>query len=321
MKAIVARRYGTPDVLEYTEVSQPVPQADQVLLQVRAASVNAYDWHLLTADIFLVRLAAGMWKPKRPVIGADVAGRVAAVGANCTRFQPGDEVYGDIGAGSFAEFACAKEKQLALKPAGLSFEEAAATPMAALTALQALRDHGGLQPGQRVLIQGASGGVGSFAVQIAKQLGGEVSAVCSTRNVTLARSLGADHVIDYTREDFTRGRQTYDLILAVNGYHSIFDYRRALKPSGVYVMAGGKVGQLFEALLLGRALSRPGGQKLGAMTAVVRQADLELIKAWIEAGKIKPVIDRSYPLREAAEALRYLGRGHARGKVVISIPG
>jgi NADPH:quinone reductase-like Zn-dependent oxidoreductase len=228
-------------------------------------------------------------------------------------------VFGDIGSGGFAEFACAREKAFALKPANLSFEEAAAVPMAAITALQGLRDNGQIQPGEKVLIQGASGGVGTFAVQIAKNFGAEVTAVCSTRNLDQARSLGADHVVDYTQEDFTKSGKLYDLILAANGYHSIYDYRDALKPDGNYVVAGGTLAQLMQGMLLGRWLSKPGGQKLGVLSAKVSQSDLNYIKELIEAGKIKPIIDKCYPFKEAPEALRYLGTGHARGKVVISV--
>ena len=320
MQAVVNTEYGSPDVLQFIDLEKPIPKDDEVLIQVGAVSINAYDWHLLTADIFLVRLmGGGFLKPKITVLGADVAGWVESVGANVKQFQPGDEVFGDIGSGGFAEFACVTEKALALKPVNLSFEEAAAVPMAALTALQGLRDNGQIQPGQNVLIQGASGGVGTFAVQIAKNFGAEVTAVCSTRNLDQARSLGADHLIDYTQEDFTKSRQLYDLILAANGYHSIFDYRGALKPNGIYVVAGGTLAQLMQGMLLGRMLSKTGGQRLGVLSAKVSQTDLNFVKELIEAGKVKPVIDRRYMLKEAPEALRYLGEGHARGKVVITV--
>ncbi len=319
MRAIVYTRYGSPEVVQLIEVETPVPREDQVLIKIHAASVNAYDWHMLTADIFLVRLEAGLLKPKNPRLGADIAGQVEVVGKSVTQFRPGDEVFGDIGSGGFAEYACARENLLALKPANSSFDEAAATPMAALTALQGLRDHGKIQPRQKVLINGASGGVGTFAVQFAKYFGAEVTAVCSTRNLEMARSLGADHVVDYTQEDFTKNGQQYDLIFAANGYHSIFDYRRALNPSGFYVVAGGTLPQLFQALLLGPRLSKAGGKKMGTFLAKLNQKDLGFIGELIEAGNIKPVIDRRYPLCETAEALRYLGAGHARGKVVITV--
>jgi NADPH:quinone reductase-like Zn-dependent oxidoreductase len=319
MKAIVYTKYGSPDVLQLQEVEKPVPQDDEVLIKVEAASLNQYDWHMLTADIFLVRFSAGLSKPKNTRLGADIAGTVEAVGRGVAQLKPGDEVYGDIGAGGFAEYACAREKKLALKPAGMTFEEAAAVPMAALTALQALRDQGQIRPGQKVLINGASGGVGTFAVQIAKSYGAEVTAVTSTQNLEMARSLGAAHVIDYTRENFTQNGQKYDLILAANGYHSIFEYRRALTPEGRYVMAGGVVGQMFQSLILGPWISKTGGQKMGSFVASISHQDLVFLKELIEAGKVKAVIDRRYPLPEAAEALRYLGKGHARGKVVIQI--
>ncbi len=320
MKALVYTKYGSPDVLHLTDVEKPEPKDNEVLVEVKAASVNAYDWHLLTADIFLVRLmGGGLLKPKNTRLGADVAGRVEAVGRNVKQFQPDDEVYGDVSHGGFAEYVCAPENRLALKPANLSFEEAAAVPMAALTALQGLRDEGQIQPGQKVLINGASGGVGTFAVQIAKSFGAQVTAVCSTRNLDQARSIGADQVIDYTREDFTRNGQQYDLILAANGYHSLSAYKRALTPKGIYVMAGGTMAQIFEAMLLGSWMSKTAGKKLGGVSAKIDQKDLGLIKELIEAGKVKPVIDRRYPASEAAKALWYLGAGHARGKIVITM--
>jgi len=319
MKAIVYKRYGPPDVLQLKEVEKPTPKDDEVLIKVHAASLNAYDWHLLTADIFLVRLmGGGLLKPKNKIPGADMAGRVEAVGRNVTQFHPGDDVFGDIGRGGFAEYACSRENRLVSKPANLSFEEAAAVPMAALTALQGLRDKGLIQPGQKVLINGASGGVGTFAVQIAKFFGAEVTAVCSTGKMDLARSIGADRVIDYTKEDFTKNGQHYDLIFAANGFHPILDYRRALGPKGIYVVAGGTIAQMFQATLLGPWISMAGSKKMGGLSAKVSQKDLVFIKELLEAGKVRPVIDRRYPLDEVPEALRYLGEGHARGKVVIS---
>jgi len=323
MKAIVNTKYGPPDVLQLKEVEKPTFKEDEVLVKVHAASANAYDWHLLTADIFLVRLmGGGLLKPKNTILGVDIAGRVEAVGRNVKQFQPGDEVFGDISAcgnGGFAEYVSVPESALALKPVNLSFEEAAAVPMAAVTALQGLRDQGQIQPGQKVLINGASGGVGTFAVQIAKSFGAEVTAVCSTRNLDMARSLGADHVIDYTREDFTQNGQQYDLILAVNGYHPISAYKRALTPKGIYVMAGGSTAQIFQAVLLGPWMSITGGKKMGAVTGKPNQKDLAIIKELLEAGKVVPVIDKRFPLSEVPEALRYLGEGHARGKVVITM--
>ena len=319
MKSIAYERYGSPDVLQIREVTKPVPRDNEVLIKVHAASVNAYDWHMLTADIFLVRLmGVGLLKPKDTRLGADVAGRIEAVGKNVKQFQPGDEVFGMV-RGGFAEYASAPEDALALKPVNLSFEQAAAVPMAGVTALQGLRDEGQIRPGQKVLINGASGGVGTFAVQIAKSFAAEVTAVCSTGNVDQARSLGADHVIDYTKENFTQSGKQYDLIFAANGYHSLSAYKRALAPKGMYIMAGGTKAQIFHAMLFGSLMSITGGKKMGGVSAKRSQKDLAVLKDLIEAGKVVPVIDRRYPLSEAAEAIRYLGAGHARGKVVISM--
>ena len=319
MKAIVYTKYGSPDVLQLKDVETPAPKDDEVLIKIHAASVNAYDWHFLTADIFLIRLmGGGLLKPKYTRLGADIAGRVEAVGKNVRQFQPGNEVFGMV-RGGFAEYACALEDAFALKPSNLSFEQAAAVPMAGVTALQGLRDEGQIQPGQKVLIHGASGGVGTFAVQIAKSFGAEVTAVCSTRNLDQARSIGADHVIDYTKEDFTESGKQYDLIFAANGYHSLSAYKRALAPKGMYIMAGGTMAQIFQAMLFGSLMSEKGGKKMGGVSAKRSQKDLVFLKELVEAGKVVPVIDRRYPLSEAAEALRYLGEGHARGKVVIIV--
>jgi NADPH:quinone reductase-like Zn-dependent oxidoreductase len=318
MKAIVYEQYGQPDVLRIQEVEKPTPKDNEVLVKIRAVSLNAYDWHILTADIFLVRLNRGLLKPKIQILGADIAGEVEAVGKEVRRFKPGDAVFGCLSSGGFAEYVAAPEKALALKPANLTFEEAAAVPMAATTALQALRDAGGLQAGQKVLIHGAAGGVGTFAVQLAKLLGAEVTAVCSTRNLEQSSQLGADHVIDYTQEDFAQNPQRYDLILGVNGYRPLSDYRRALAPGGRYVMIGGTPTQIFQALLLGPWMSR-NGQKMGHMTATIRLQDLDYLKERLEAGQVVPVMDKRYPLTETANAMRYLGSGHARGKVVISV--
>jgi NADPH:quinone reductase-like Zn-dependent oxidoreductase len=327
MKAVVYTKYGSPDVLQLKDVEKPAPKENEVLIKIHAASVNAYDWHLLTADIFLVRfMGGGVLKPKYTRLGADIAGRIEAVGKNVKQFQPGDEVFGMV-RGGFAEYACALEDALALKPSNLSFEEAAAVPMAALTALQGLRDVGKIQTGQKVLINGASGGVGTFALQIAKSFGAEVTAVCSSRNVDQARSLGADHVIDYTKEDFTQsigaqgsqGGQQYDLIFAANGYHPLSAYKRALTPRGIYVMAGGSTAQMFQGVLLGKWMSETRGRKMGGVSAKRSQKDLVILAKLLEAGKIVPVIDKRYTLDKAAEALRYLGEGHARGKVVITM--
>lgn len=322
MKAIVYTEYGSPDVLHLEDVEKPVPAADEVLIKVQAASVNAADLHFLRADPFPIRFMAGLLKPKNTILGADIAGRVEAIGSSVTQFKPGDEVFGDLsgcGLGGFAEYVCAREDALVLKPAGLTFEQAAAVPMAAVTALQGLRTHGRIQPGQKVLINGASGGVGSFAVQIAKSFGAEVTAVCSTRNVAMARSMGADHVVDYTQEDFTQGAQRYDLILASNGYHPISDYQRTLSPAGTYVTTGGAVAQMSQAMLQGRWISMTGSKKMGNMLAKPNQKDLAFIKDLLEAGKVVPVIDRSYPLNKVPEALRYLEEGHTQGKIVITV--
>ncbi len=322
MKAIVYTQYGPPAVLRPQEMEKPAPKDDEVLVKVQAASVNALDWHLLTADIFLVRvMGLGLFKPKHPILGADIAGRVEAVGKNVRQFRPGDEVFGDIGHGGFAEYALGTEKTLALKPVNLSFEAAAAVPVAGLTALQGLRDVGKIQAGQKVLINGAAGGVGTYAVQIAKAFGAEVTAVCSTRNLEQARQLGADHVIDYTQENFTQSGKQYDLIFAANGYHPLSAYKRALTPRGIYVMAGGKARQIFEPLLLGGWYSEKDGRKLTSVSAEMNLNDLLMLKEMLEAGKIVPAIDKQYPLSEVPEALRYLGGGHARGKIVITIAG
>lgn len=322
MKAIFAKKYGSPDVLELREVEKPTPKADEVLVKVEVAAVNAGDWHLLRADPFLIRLMYGLLAPKHPILGSDVAGRVEAVGSNVTQFKPGDEVFGDLsgsGFGAFAEYATAPENRLAHKPAGLTFEEAAAVPVAAVTALQALRDHGQIAPGKKALINGASGGVGTYAVQIAKALGAEVTGVCSTGKMEMVRSIGADHVIDYTQEDFTKNGQQYDLILAANGFQPLSAYERAVSPQGVYVMSGGATAQMFQAMLLGPLKSKKGGKKMGNLLVKPTQADLLFLKELLETGKVVPVIDRRYPLSEVPDAIRYLEAGHAKGKVVISL--
>jgi NADPH:quinone reductase-like Zn-dependent oxidoreductase len=322
MKAIVYTQYGGPDVLALKEVEKPTPKGDEILVKVQAISVNAADLHLLRADPFLIRLSSGLLKPKNQILGSDIAGTVEAVGENVTEFRPGDDVFGDIsgcGWGGFAEYACARENAFVLKPATLSFEQAAAVPMAAVTALQGLRDKGQIKPGQKVVVNGASGGVGVFAVQIAKALGAEVTAVCSSRNLDLMRSLGADRVIDYAEEDFTQNGHRYDLILAANGYHPISDYQRTLNPNGTYVTTGGSVAQMTEAMLQGAWISKTGSKKMGNLLARPNQKDLAFVKGLLEAGKVVPVIDRCYPLSQTADALRYVEEGHARGKVVIRV--
>lgn len=323
MKAIVRTQYGSPDVLQFTEVATPTPGDYEVLIKLCAAAVNPLDLFLMKGAPWN-RTIPGLRAPKQKVLGCDIAGRVEAVGSKAKRFQPGDEVFGVTGfsGNGFAEYVCALEERLAPKPANLSFADAAAVPIAAITALQGLRDKGRIQPGQKVLVEGASGGVGTFAVQIAKALGSEVTAVCSTRNVDTARSIGADHVIDYSQVDFAQNRQRYDLILAANGHHSIFDYRRALSQNGIYVAAGGGVLRILQAVLLGPLLSRIGHKKMGFFLVNVNQKDLIFLKDLLEAGTVKPVIDRRYPLSDAAEALRYLAGGHAQGKVVLTVqPG
>jgi len=322
MKAIIYTEYGSPDVLQFKEVEKPTPKDDGILIKVYAASLNAADWHYMRGTPWLFRLSCGLPNPSNIFFGADVAGRVEAVGKNVTQFQPGDEVFGDLsrcGRGAFAEYVCATEDALVLKPANLSFEDAAAVPVAAVTALQGLQSRTPIQPGQKVLINGASGGVGSFAVQIAKAFGAEVTAVCSTRNVDRMRSIGADHVIDYTTEDFTQNGQQYDFILAANGYRPFSDYRRALNPGGTYVMTGGATAQLVEAMLLGPLVSMTGNKKMGNVMAKPDKENLAFMKQLLEAGKVKPLIDRCYPLNEVAEAIRYLEAGHAQGKVVITV--
>ena len=317
MKAIVCAQYGPPDVLQFTEVAKPTPKDNEVLIKIYAAAINPLDRFFMRGAP-LLRLIPGMRKPKDTRLGVDLAGQVEAVGRNVTQFKPGDEVFGAC-RGALAEYVCAPEDKLALKPAKLSFEEAAAVPVAALTVLQGLRDKGRIQPGHKVLIDGASGGVGTFAVQIAKSFGAEVTAVCSTRNVEAARSLGADHVIDYTREDFRKSGKRYDLILGENSHHSIFDYRNALTQDGIYVLVGGSMFRILQGMLLAPFLSRIGSKKTCFFIANLNQKDLVFLKELFEAGKVVPVIDRRYPLKDAADAIRYLEEGHAQGKIVLSV--
>lgn len=321
MKAIVYRRYGSADVLALEEVEKPIVNDDEVLVRVHAAAVNPYDWHFMRGHPYLVRMDAGLRRPKNGALGIDVAGRVEAVGTSVTQFKPGDEVFG-FRLGAFAEYVRGRERNFVPKPASLTFEQAAAIPVAAQTALQGLRDKGRIRAGQKVLINGASGGVGTFAVQIAKAFGADVTGVCSTRNVELVRSIGADHVIDYTREDFTRGGQRYDLILDAAGSRSLVAVRRVLAPGGTLVVVGGPNGRwlgplirILEAVVLRRFVSH----RLVPFLAKNSKEDLVVLKELIEAGKVRPVIDRTYPLSETPEAVRYLEQGHARGKVVITV--
>jgi NADPH:quinone reductase-like Zn-dependent oxidoreductase len=319
MRAIVRHEYGPPDVLKSEEREKPAAGDDDVLVRVRAASVNPADWHVLRADPFVIRLMGdGFWKPKNKILGIDIAGQVEAVGRNVKQFQPGDDVLGTSQSGAFAEYVCVTEDRLLPKPNRITYEEGAAVPVAAITALQGLRDKGRIKPGQEVLINGASGGVGTFAVQIAKAFDAEVTAVCSTRNLDLVRSIGADHVIDYTREDVTRNGQRYDLIFDAAAYRSFLDYRRALSPGGTYVLIGGSVARLFQVLFLGPLIS-VAGKKMGFMIARMNAKDLVFLRELLESGKVVPVIDRRYPLNEVAEALRYVEQGHARGKVIITV--
>lgn len=333
MKAIVIERYGPPEVLQLREIPTPSQGERQVLVRIHAASVNAADWHIMRGAPFIARFALGLLRPKVGVLGQDVAGVVEAVGAAVTRFAPGDEVFGNLfacGMGGFAEYACVPEDALLPKPAASSFEQAAATPLAAVTALQAVRTVGKVEPGQAVLINGAAGGVGTFAVQIAKALGADVTAVCSSRNVDQARALGADRVIDYSRASFADDGERYDVVVAVNGYHSLSVYGRALKRGGRYVMVGGTGRQMADAVFLGRLRSR-GGKTFawlnsGPMSGPAAERrmranleDLKYIAELLENGGVVPVIDRRYSLDQVPEAIRYVEEGHARGKVVITI--
>lgn len=323
MKAIVFNAYGSADELYQTELPQPTPTDQQVLVKVHAVALNAADRRSLHADPFFMRFTFGLFKPtRRQILGADVAGTVAALGRGVTQFKVGDEVFGDlsgVGSGGLAEYVCAPETVLAQKPARLSFVEAAAVPLAAVTALQGLRA-GQLGAGQRVMVYGASGGVGSYAIQIAKVLGAEVTAVCSPAKQDWARSLGADHVLDYTRDALGGDGPGYDLILVANGDRGMAEFERVLSSTGTLVVAGGSVAQLFKTMFLGPFKSKKGGRTFRALSAQANQADLNTLRAWLEAGQIKPVVDKCYPLSQTPEAMRYLETGHARGKIVISVP-
>ena len=321
MKAIVYYSYGSPDVLQLKEVEKPAPKDDEVLIKVRAASVNPLEWHFMRGKPYFMRLlGTGLLKPKNNILGVDIAGQVEAVGRNVKRFQAGDEVFGGSNSGGgYADYACVSEDRLALKPANITFEEAAAIPIAGLTALQGLRDKGEIKPGQKVLINGAGGGVGTFAVQIAKSFGADVTGVCSTEKLEMVHSLGTDRVIDYTQEDFTENGQRYDLILDNVGNRSIFDLKRALNQKGNCVIIGYSPAIMSQTLFLGPFISMTGSKKIGLMSAKITGKDLVVLKELFEAGKVKSIIDRRYPLSEVAEAIRYLEEGHARGKVVITV--
>lgn len=322
MKAIVGDTYGSPDVLELRDINKPEPGDNEVLVRVHAAGVDRGVWHLMTGLPYLARLAFGFRAPKTPVPGMDVAGVVEAVGKDASRFAPGDEVFG-VGKGTFAEYALAREDKLAPKPKNLAFEQAAALAISGLTALQGLRDHGRIEPGQEVLIVGASGGVGTFAVQIAKAFGGRVTGVCSPEKVEMVRSIGADHVIDYTREDFASGDPRYDLILDIGGNSSLSRLRRALTRRGTLVLVGGEGGGrwlgVVERLLRAHLLFPFVRQRLGTFVASENHEDMEVLGELVESGKVTPVVDLTFPLAEAPEAIRYLEAGYVRGKVVITV--
>ena len=322
MKSITYYNYGSPDALQWEDIAKPIPREHDVLIRVRAASVNPYDWHFMRGSPYLIRIITGLRKPKLTRLGTDVAGEVEAVGGGVTLFKPGDHVFGTC-KGAFAEFACASESEVVLKPDNVSFEQAAAVPIAAFTALQGLRDKGGIQAGQKVLINGAAGGVGTFAVQIARALGAEVTGVCSTGNVEMVRSIGADSVIDYTQEDFTRKGQRYDMLLDCIGNHPLRACGRVLNAEGIYVGVGGRSGRWGMLALKGMlekiVLSRFGSQKFIGFVAKFCKEDLAALRELIQAGKVTPVIDRCYRLSEVREAIRYLEEGHARGKVVIAV--
>ncbi len=322
MKAMTFTQYGSPDFLELKDVQKPAPKDDEVLINIRAASINSWDWELMLGTPFVNRLMFGLLRPKKvQILGADVAGRVEAVGEKVTQFQPGDEVFGDLsgcGWGGFAEYVSTRENALSLMPGGVTFDEAAALPQAGLLALQGLRDAGGVQPGQRILINGAGGGVGSFAIQMAKTFGAEVTGVDSAIKLDIMSSLGAKHVIDYTKADFTKSEQTYDFILDVAAHHSFFDYKRVLNPGGIYVMVGGAASPIYQALLLGPLISRMGSRKMGILMHKPNK-DMALLKKLVEDGKVSPVIGRCYPLSKVADALKYFGEGKAQGKIVITM--
>ena len=325
MKAIVHRQYGSPDVLKLEDVEKPTPADNQLLIKVRAASVNPLEWHFMRGTPYVMRMQSGLGRPKSIRLGVDFSGTVEAVGKEVKLFKVGDEIFGTAD-GALAGYVTSTEVGLALKPTDITFQQAASVPIAGITALQGLRDKGRIQPGQKVLINGAAGGVGAFAVQIAKSFGAEVTGVCSTRNVEMVRSIGADHVIDYTREDFARSGKRYDLFLDCHVNHSLWDCRRVLNPRGIYVLAGGPNGGLiaalvgfFEALFIMFVLSRFVSRKLVVFMAKMNKDDLNCLRELMEAGTVRPVIDRRYSLREVPEAIRYLKEGHARGKVVITL--
>ncbi len=321
MKAIINKTYGDASVLELAQVEKPTPKENEVLIRVKATGLNKADWFMLTGRPLMLRAEAGLFSPKRQILGSDVAGVVEAVGTSVTRFKVGDEVYGDLsedGRGGLAEYVCAPETVLAHKPSSQTFEHAAAVPMAAMTALQGLRDTGNIQAGQQVLINGASGGVGTYAVQIAKAMGAEVTAVCSSAKVEMVRGIGADHVIDYTREDFTQNGQKYDLIFAANGFQTLAQYQSALSPNGTLVVVGGSFKQIFSAMLFGGWQTRGTNQTIKSVLQKPKPEDLATLAEMVDSNQIRPVIDQTYSLEKAAEALAYLGGGSVKGKLVIT---
>jgi len=323
MKAAVYTKYGSPDVLRIKKVEKPSPKDNEILVKIQAASLNAGDWHALRGTPFLQRFESGFPKPKNTILGADVAGIVETIGSSVKKFQPGDEIYGDLywsGFGAFAEYVCIPENAAALKPANISFEEAATVPQAAFTALHALRDQGQIQPGQKVLINGASGGVGTFAVQIAKAFGAEVTGVCSKRNLDMVRSIGADQVIDYTQEDFTQNGQRYDLIIDIVANHPLSVLKHSLNSKGICVVVGfSTLVHMIKVTLLGPWMSKSGTKKIGMLMPVQNENDFSVMNELLESGKVIPVIDREYSLNEIPEAIRYLEKGRARGKVIITM--
>jgi len=324
MKAIICTKYGAPEVLILNEIEKPIPKDNEVLIKVRAASINTADLYMMRGKPVVIRsMTGGFLNPrKNMILGADISGSIESLGRNVTQFTIGDDVFGDTsksGFGGFAEYVCVSEDSIVLKPKEISYEEAAAVPMSALTALQALRDKGEIKSNYKVLINGSTGGVGTFALQIAKVLGAEVTGVCSTRNLDMVRSLGADQAIDYTKEDFTKNGKFYDLIIAANGYNSIIKYNNSLSPKGVYVMSGGSMAQIFQAMLLGPLISKIGDKKICNVTHKPNQKDLLFMKELLENKKVQPVIDKIYPLKDITSAFKYLEEGHAKGKVVIQV--
>lgn len=316
MRAIIHNKFGSPDYLSLQEVEKPSPAKNQILLAIHAASVNAYDWRHIIADPFLIRvMGAGLFRPKHPVLGADIAGTVEAVGPGVKLFKPGDEVFGEAGYGGFAEYVCADENRFVIKPKSISFEDAAASPMAALTALQGLRDMGHIQSGQKVLINGASGGVGSYALQIAKIYGSEVTGVCSTAKKEFVAAVGADHVIDYTQENITEGSKQYDLIFDVAAYQSVGAYKKILKPGGRYVLAGGSISRIFQLMFK----SVFGLKNMGVVQARPNREDMQIISGYLESRKLRSYIYKVYPLQSTAEAILDLKEGRVPGKAVISL--